>query len=77
MSLNITLTPCKSSNIMAHGYDAVTRTLAIQFSGGAVWHYAGVPPEIYTGMLAAPSIGSFFAKSVRTSYRGEQQKAQG
>lgn len=77
MNLSITLTPCKSSNIVAHGYDAVTRTLAIKFSGGVVWHYTGVAPELYANLQAAPSVGSFFSKAVRHSYRGEQQKAQG
>lgn len=75
MSTNIPLTPCESSNIKAHGYDAATRTLAIQFAGGKLWHYAAVPPEVYSGLVAAPSIGSFFAKSVRNNFRGEQQKA--
>lgn len=72
----IPLTPCESINIKAHGYDAATRTLAIKFSGGAIWHYAGVTPEIYSGLVAAPSCGSFFAKSIRNNYRGEQQEAQ-
>lgn len=70
----ITLTPCESSNVKAHGYDAATRTLAIKFAGGATWHYAGVPTEVYQALLAAPSVGSFFASQVRNKYRGEQQK---
>lgn len=74
---NIPLKDCESSNVKAHGYDAATQTLAIRFAGGAVWHYAGVPFETYSSLLVAPSIGGFFAKSIRNNFRGEQQKAQG
>jgi len=73
--MSIALTPCESSNIKAHGYDAATKTLAIKFAGGAVWHYAGVSPETYQALISAPSIGSYFASQVRNKFRGQQQKA--
>ncbi len=47
------------------------------FFTGPAWYYAGVPPEIYSGLVASPSVGSFFASAIRNKFRGEQQKVQG
>lgn len=65
----ITLEPCTSSQVKAYGYDAETRTLAVQFiSNNALYHYADVPAEVFEAMKAAPSVGQFFGKSIRPHY---------
>lgn len=67
---SIPLTQCSSSNIKAHGYDAATSTIAVQFSNGSEFRYQGVPASLYQQLASAPSVGSFFAKHIRTAFRG-------
>lgn len=67
---NITLTPCQSSNLLAHGYDAETQTLALQFKTG-VYHYPQVPAAIYDGLKEAESVGAYVAKAIRPNFKGE------
>ena len=66
MKQTIQMCPCESSRIAAHGYDAASNTLALQFKGkdgpGAVYHYANVTPEIYAEYSKAESIGRFFGQ---------------
>lgn len=71
--MDIKLTPCESSNLAAHGYDPETKTLAVRFKGGGVWHYPGVPPEAYSKLCEAPSKGSYFAKEIRPKHKGQEQ----
>lgn len=71
--LAITLKPCSSSRICAHGYDTETNTLALRFfkkgeNGepvpGQVYHYAGVEPETYRELSECESIGRFFGARI-------------
>jgi hypothetical protein len=69
MSQKITLCPCKSSRIHAHGFDPATGTLALQFKSkggepGAVYHYANCTQELYDELCAAESIGRFFGSRI-------------
>lgn len=70
---NIALTPCQSSNLLAHGYDATTQTLALQFKTG-VYHYPQVPAAIYDGLKEAESVGSYVGKVIRPNFKGELVK---
>lgn len=66
----ITLSPVKSSNIAATGYDAATKTLAVQFKGGGrVYHYAGVPESVFGDMGKAESVGKFITGQVVGRYK--------
>lgn len=68
----IALEPCVSSRIAAHGYDAATSTLALQFKKkvdgemvpGPVYHYAGVAQSVYDQLKASDSIGRFYGKVI-------------
>ena len=40
-----TMTPVKSSQLTKVGYDEATRTLAVEFKGGAVYRIARRAPE--------------------------------
>ncbi|WP_354670850.1 KTSC domain-containing protein [Actinomadura sp. DC4] len=42
-----------SSHLLAAGYDPASRTLSVQFEGGAIYEYYDVPPSIYEEMLSA------------------------
>lgn len=62
---SIKLNPVKSSNIAATGYDAASKTLAVQFKGGGkVYHYAGVPESLFGDMAKAESVGKFIGGQV-------------
>lgn len=74
-ALVIPLTPCKSSNIKAHGYDAASKTLAVQFSSGHTYHYADVGPDVFERLGKAKSVGSFFASDIRNAFTGVKQPA--
>lgn len=64
----IPMCACTSSQIKSHGYDPQTRTLAIEFKTGAVYHYADCPPEVYADMQSCESFGKFFGANVRGKF---------
>jgi hypothetical protein len=59
----------KSSNIAKIGYDDATNTLKVQFKKGGEYHYLEVPAEVHSDLMKAESIGSFFSKNVRNTYK--------
>lgn len=63
----IPLEPVVSSQVGAIGYDAATKTLAVQFTRGAraIYHYPGVERETYEAFKGAESIGSYFGKNLK------------
>lgn len=65
------LDPVQSSNIEAMGHDG--KHLFIRFkSGGAVWKYHDVSPEIYAEMKGSGSIGKYHGSFIRPNHRGEK-----
>lgn len=70
MNTIITMKPVeKSGAIAATGYDAATKTLAVQFKGGKPpYYYAAVPPEVYANFMAAESMGTHFAHNIRGNF---------
>lgn len=68
----IELKPVKSSNLQATGYCPTTNILAVKFTGSdKVHHYRDVPPDVVAAMDEATSVGSFFAKNVRSQFTHE------
>lgn len=65
----IPLAPATSSQIHAHGYDATTNTLALQFKSkggaGSVYHYKGVTPAMYKEFTESESLGKFFGTRIK------------
>ena len=61
-----------SSAVNSIGYDGSNQTLQIEFVGGEVYEYKGVPPDVHRAMMAAPSKGKFFHRSVKNQYRARQ-----
>jgi len=57
-----------SSAIDSIGYDQSSQTLQIEFVGGEVYDYQGVPPDVYKAMMAAPSKGKFFHSRIKSRY---------
>jgi hypothetical protein len=68
----MTLETVRSSAIHAIGYDVERRTLEIIFTGGGIYHFHNVPPEIYRRFLATNSKGSFFQDWIRGRYPHER-----
>lgn len=61
-----------SSNIESIGYDAKTKTLEVEFRGGKVYQYAGVPKKIFEDVKNAPSVGRALNMKVKDRFRCEQ-----
>lgn len=59
------LTPVKSSNIEAVGYDAGAREMHVRFRGGATYRYRDVAPELHQALIGAESVGKHFHAHVR------------
>ncbi len=57
-----------SSNVASVGYDAAQQTLEVEFHGGQVYQYYGVPSAIHEAMMQAPSKGRFLHQNVRNAY---------
>lgn len=68
---NITLCPCDSGLIHAHGFDPATGTLALQFKSkggpGSIYYYANCTQDMYDELCAAESIGKFFAQRIKNA----------
>lgn len=64
---SIALTPVKSNQVKAVGYDDATQTLAVTFTrgAGAIYHYPNVAREVYEEFIAAESIGKFFGAHIQ------------
>lgn len=58
--------PNSSSGIQA-GYDKETQELTIVFPNGE-YSFSGVPPDVYEGLLKAPSAGRYYNTRIRGVY---------
>ncbi|WP_439835328.1 KTSC domain-containing protein [Aeromonas enteropelogenes] len=61
-------TPVSSSNVASVGYDHISLTLEIEFHNGGIYQYYDVPEDIYSALMNAGSIGSFFSYNIRNHY---------
>ena len=66
---NIALSPVKSSQIESIGYDVASKTLAVKFNSGGIYHYAGVNAADYENLQKAKSIGSHFGSKIRNVFK--------
>lgn len=57
-----------SSNISEARFDKTTDTLEIDFQSGSSYAYSNVSPSTWRMFQAAPSKGSFFARSIKGKY---------
>jgi len=63
--------PVTSSNLAEVGYDG--GTLEVAFTNGSVYQYYGVPPQVYEGLMTAPSHGKYLDQFVKKpGYRFEK-----
>ena len=59
----------ESSAIVSVGYDAHSRTLEIEYEGGGVYRYVGVPQRAYELLLLADSHGAYVNRRIKPYYR--------
>ncbi|MGK3122194.1 KTSC domain-containing protein [Pseudomonas corrugata] len=65
-------TPVSSSNIASIGYELETYTLQVEFNNGSIYDYYDVPEDMYTALISAGSVGSFFHANIRNTYSYQQ-----
>jgi len=65
---DIEMTPVKSSNIAAVGYDADGLRLVVEFGIGSKYIYFGVKQNVYDSFMASESKGRFFHAHIRGKY---------
>ena len=61
-----------STNLESGTYDAETQVLTLTFQNGGTYEYAGVPQGIVAGLKASGSPGSYFHRSIKQRFGGEQ-----
>lgn len=68
----MTREPVQSSNIVSVGYDPATQTLEIEFKGGGVHQYSGVPADKHAAFMKARSVGGYFYQHIRNYHEGNK-----
>lgn len=63
-------TPVQSSNLVSYGYNPALKTLAVWTHSGDLFHYHGVPPQLWEAFQKAPSKGKFYGMAVRGKFAG-------
>jgi hypothetical protein len=58
----------ESSAVASVGYEEATNTLEVEFAGGSVYRYFGVPRSRVEALLAAPSIGGYVTRHIKPRY---------
>jgi hypothetical protein len=57
-----------STTLSTVAYDGIRNLLYLEFRGGSVYRYFGVPAVVHEALLAAPSKGSYFNQAIRGRY---------
>jgi hypothetical protein len=61
----IAMTPIASSAVSSYGYDASTKTLAVEFKNGRTFHYEGIDADAAAGLATAKSAGRYVNELLR------------
>ena len=65
--------PVESTSLKSIGYLENELRLEVEFTGGKVYDYFGLPLNIHTALMNAESKGAFFNDIVKAQYRFEQR----
>jgi hypothetical protein len=65
-------TAVDSSNVAEVGYDEDAMVLEVEFHGGKVYQYHGVPADVHAELMASGSVGSFLSTRIKGQYRCER-----
>jgi hypothetical protein len=55
--------------MLSANYDALTRTLEIEFHRGTTYQYLDVPEADFKALLIAPSKGAYFHRHILSVFR--------
>jgi len=67
--------PVDSTDIVSIGHNPKSKNLFIEFKGGRVYRYAGVPTKVYDNLMKADSHGTFFSDEIKNAgYEVKQMK---
>jgi hypothetical protein len=66
--MTVNWTPVSSSNLRAVAYDPTNKALFIEFHGGSVYEYSGVPSIVYDNLMAASSHGQYHAYNIKNVF---------
>lgn len=58
----------RSQTLAAADYETSSQTLTIAFHNGRSYTYESVPAEIYEGLMAAPSPGTYYNLHIKGVY---------
>ena len=67
--MNIEMTPCKSSQVKAFGYDAASKTLQLEFNSGGIYQYHDVPASTFDSMKECESVGKFLGTEIKGKFK--------
>ncbi len=67
--MNIEMTPCKSSQVKAFGYDAASKTLQLAFNSGGIYQYHDVPAATFEAMKGCESVGKFLGAEIKNKFK--------
>ena len=60
--------PIESTSLVSVGYDPSQKVLEVEFHGGRVYRYFGVPRRRYQELLEADSAGRFLNTRIKGFY---------
>lgn len=63
-----------SSSITSIGYHDEQRVLEVEFTGGDVYQYTGVPVHIHAALVRADSCGKYFNAHIKDKYPYKQAR---
>lgn len=58
----------QSTALLSATYDDETEDLSITFSNGGTYDYHGVPQEVFDGLKAASSAGSYWHANIKDQF---------
>lgn len=68
MNKPIQRVPVHSSYVKSIGYDPASQVMHVEFDGGKVFHYDGVPPEAHLAFRNSDSIGKHFHANIKGKF---------
>lgn len=72
-TIHLTAPAHESTLIVACGYDAATRIMALKFSGkDQPYFYADVPPAVYAGVRSSFSPGRFYGANIKGKFKAPE-----
>jgi hypothetical protein len=61
-----------STNIECVKFDEANNTTYVKFLSGSTYAYYNTPPELFDRLIAAESVGSFFAHNYKYKFNYEK-----